>query len=82
MALGVPILKHFRVISTYSNAPLPRCDLQNSTRISFGPLEGLIVAKILSQECKNNSTKCFVVVELLFYIHGKHLWSCWDGQLA
>ena len=21
-------------------------------------------------------------VVLLFYIHGKHLWSCWDGQLT
>ena len=19
---------------------------------------------------------------LLFYVHGKHLWSCWDGQLT
>ena len=23
-----------------------------------------------------------VVVALLFYIHGKHLRSCWDGQLT
>ena len=23
-----------------------------------------------------------VVVALLFYVHGKHLRSCWDGQLA
>ena len=23
-----------------------------------------------------------VVVVLLFYIHGKHLWSCRDGQLT
>ena len=23
-----------------------------------------------------------VVVELLFYVHGKHLRSCWDGQLT
>ena len=24
----------------------------------------------------------FVVVVLLFYVHGKHLRSCWDGQLT
>ena len=24
----------------------------------------------------------FVVVDLLFYVHGKHLRSCWDGQLT
>ena len=23
-----------------------------------------------------------VVVVLLFYVHGKHLRSCWDGQLT
>ena len=23
-----------------------------------------------------------VVVALLFYVHGKHLWSCRDGQLT
>ena len=23
-----------------------------------------------------------VVVSLLFYVHGKHLRSCWDGQLT
>ena len=23
-----------------------------------------------------------VVVALLFYVHGKHLRSCWDGQLT
>ena len=23
-----------------------------------------------------------VVVALLFYVHGQHLWSCWDGQLT
>ena len=23
-----------------------------------------------------------VVVVLLFYVHGKHLWSCRDGQLT
>ena len=23
-----------------------------------------------------------VVIELLFYVHGKHLWSCRDGQLT
>ena len=22
------------------------------------------------------------IVELLFYVHGKHLWSCRDGQLT
>ena len=25
---------------------------------------------------------CFVVVVLLFYVHGKHLRSCRDGQLT
>ena len=29
----------------------------------------------------NNSTKN-VVVALLFYVHGKHLRSCRDGQLT
>ena len=39
-----------------------------------------------------NCTVCFgtlipvllysVVVVLLFYVHGKHLWSCRDGQLT
>ena len=24
----------------------------------------------------------FFVVALLFYVHGKHLRSCWDGQLT
>ena len=24
----------------------------------------------------------FVVVVLLFYVHGKHLWSCRDDQLT
>ena len=24
----------------------------------------------------------FVVAVLLFYVHGKHLWSCRDGQLT
>ena len=28
------------------------------------------------------STMDFVVVVLLFYVHGKHLSSCRDGQLA
>ena len=23
-----------------------------------------------------------VVIVLLFYVHGKHLRSCWDGQLT
>ena len=23
-----------------------------------------------------------VIVVLLFYVHGKHLWSCQDGQLT
>ena len=23
-----------------------------------------------------------VVVDLLFYVHGNHLWSCRDGQLT
>ena len=23
-----------------------------------------------------------VVVDLLFYVHGKHLWSCRDGQFS
>ena len=27
-------------------------------------------------------TLVVVVVVLLFYIHGKHLRSCWDGQLT
>ena len=26
--------------------------------------------------------KCIVVVVLLFYVHGKHLSSCRDGQLT
>ena len=25
---------------------------------------------------------CYIVVVLLFYVHGKHLRSCQDGQLA
>ena len=26
--------------------------------------------------------KVVVAVALLFYVHGKHLRSCWDGQLT
>ena len=28
------------------------------------------------------SENCIVVVVLLFYVHGKRLRSCWDGQLT
>ena len=29
-----------------------------------------------------HQTIVVVVVALLFYVHGKHLRSCWDGQLT
>ena len=35
------------------------------------------------KENKMKSCSLFrIVVVLLFYVHGKHLWSCRDGQLT
>ena len=35
---------------------------------------------ITSHRCQRDITTLFVVVALLFYVHGKHLRSCRDGQ--
>ena len=34
------------------------------------------------RKVKTLTVLCIVVVVLLFYVHGKHQWSCRDGQLA
>ena len=39
----------------------------------------LTVARILPSAFSNPFV---VVVVLLFYVHGKHLWLCWDGQFT
>ena len=41
------------------------------------------VLEQLLAECQLRDVliRYYNVVDLLFYIHVKHLWSCWDGQL-
>ena len=44
--------------------------------ISCMPWSSRIVSEMISQ------TICVVVIMLFFYVHGKHLRSCQDGQLT
>ena len=37
---------------------------------------------IIVLDCYFTDVVAFVVVALLFYVHGKHLRSCRDGQLT
>ena len=37
---------------------------------------------VLSIYLQNEHTSVVVIVALLFYVHGKHLRSCQDGQLT
>ena len=37
---------------------------------------------MVSRQLSIKKESRIVVVILLFYVHGKHLRSCWDGQLT
>ena len=59
----------------------PMCRV-TGTRVSIpSPFatDRLLVYAVL---CVDNYDFLFCVVELLFYVHGKHLRSCRDGQLT
>ena len=53
---------------------------------------GVVIVSFWLQDCllsiqSDHKSVCkmvsrYVVVVLLFYVHGKHLRSCWDGQLT
>ena len=49
------------------------CDIKNKTMAVFCKLK---------QTVQNNVRFVVVVVVLLFYVHGKHLWSCRGDQLT
>ena len=42
-------------------------------------VEAMVLANSMDVTSKGSVV---VVVVLLFYVHGKHLRSCWDGQLT
>ena len=42
----------------------------------------ILIDQIMSDALEEHDGKVIVVVLLLFYVHGKHLRSCRDGQLA
>ena len=52
----------------------PRCIEQS--RGNFVPFHSMFLTVLVS------CIIYIVVVVLLFYVHGKHLRSCWDGQLT
>ena len=37
---------------------------------------------LLIKMAEKLNLEVYPYVELLFYVHGKHLWSCQDGQLT
>ena len=59
----------------------PKSSSQNQTQKKLI----LQIVKIKSKHRVNRVSSYFpnvVVVELMLYVHGKQLWSCWDGQLT
>ena len=58
--------------------------VQNYGKLSLLPL--LIWSFVTSESvillCIKTEYPLMDVVVLLFYVHGKHLRSCWDGQLT
>ena len=70
MVLGVPIFKHFRV----SLFKIMRADCSSYSGAKTHS-RGATVIFILPPFA-------IAVVVLLFYIHGKQLWSYRDGQLT
>ena len=62
------------------------CKTQTATTGTRPPLVasqyGRTIVVLVSQNGKHLSYPVVVVVALLFYVHGKHLRSCRDGQLT
>ena len=42
----------------------------------------LMMMKKKDKQEEDEEYDCWFVVDLLFYVHGKHLRSCQDGQLT
>ena len=93
MVLGVPILKHFRVCK---NRSFWCIGMLLCLFVSF--TKGIVLLLFASQKDKTLPKRGLLlkericswrseffslrVVAVLFYVHGKHLRSCRDGQLT
>ena len=49
--------------------------------LSPPPFFNILIDQIMSDAPEEHDGKVIVVIVLLFYVHGKHLRSCRDGQL-
>ena len=56
------------------------CRAETGKKITYWCLKGNILDDFY--EIWVNCLRIFFVVALLFYVHGKHLRSCRDGQLT
>ena len=71
------------LIMPFTSIPVIIANIKTSHNVFFSPIEFFYVEIATKRKQKDSIFKSYVVVvvALLFYVHGKHLRSCRDGQL-